>query len=272
MIAVIAGTGTLPIEACKNLMTQGADFFVVSLFPENNLSDLEKITSGAIPVFPQNVFKPGQILDFLKKQNTKKVFFIGKVDKQHLLSHIKLDWFALKILASVLYKSDASIMESLLAELARHGIEVIKQDTILKSLLVPPGVLTGTLTPELEVNITMGITTAMQLSLSDIGQTIVIKDKMILAVEAIEGTDSCIKRGIDLGKTGIIVCKAAQLGQNKKFDLPTLGPASLEQLEKNQVSAIAWLSTHTLIAQQEAFIKKAQELNITLVSVAPPSH
>src|SRR5579872_5599755 len=107
MIAVIAGTGTLPIEACKNLMTQGADFFVVSLFPENNLSDLEKITSGAIPVFAQNVFKPGQILEFLKKQNTKKVFFIGKVDKQHLLSHIKLDWFALKILASVLYKSDA---------------------------------------------------------------------------------------------------------------------------------------------------------------------
>ena len=272
MIAVIAGTGTLPLEACKNLMIQGVAFFVIALFPENNLQELKTLTAGKVHIIAQDCFKPSQILKLLKAQKTTKVFFIGKVDKKHLLSHIKLDWLAIKLLASTVYKSDASIMKVILAELARHGIEVIKQDTVLKSLLVQPGVLTGTLTPELEANITMGIKTAMMLSLSDIGQTIVIKDTMILAVEAIEGTDACIKRGIDLGKTGVIVCKAAQLGQNKKFDLPTLGPASLENLEPGQVAAIAWLSTHTLIAQQEAFIKKAKELGITLISVAPPLH
>jgi len=271
MIALIAGTGTLPLEACKSLIAQNLDFFVISLFPENNLDNLQVVTMGKARVIAQDVFKPGQVLELLKKQQTTQVFFIGKVDKKHLLSHIKLDWLALKLLASTVYKSDASLMQTILDELARHNIQVIKQDSVLKSLLVPPGVLTGTLTPELEANITMGIKTAMMLSLSDIGQTIVIKDTMILAVEAIEGTDACIKRGIDLGKTGVIVCKAAQLGQNKKFDLPTLGPASLEHIQKNQISAIAWLSTHTLIAQQEAFIKKAKELGITLVSVAPPS-
>jgi len=270
MIAVIAGTGTLPLEACKNLLAQGSEFFVVSLFPENNLDELQKITEGKVRIFAQDLFKPGYILDFLKKQKTKKVFFIGKVDKKHLFSHIKLDWFAIKMLASMVCKSDSSIMEKILAELARHDIEVIKQDEILKSLLVSPGVLTGTITPQLEADITMGIATAMAISQADIGQTIVIKDKMVLAVEAIEGTDLCIKRGIELGTENVVICKAARLDQNKKFYLPTLGPTSLQHLSKGQVAAIAWLSTHTLIAEQEKFIKRAQELGITLVSVAPP--
>jgi len=271
MIALIAGTGTLPIEACKSLMLQGVAFFVIALFPENNLQELQTVTAGTVSIITQKAFKPSKILELLKTHKTTHVFFIGKVDKKQLLSHIKLDWLAIKLLASTMYKSDASIMNVILAELARHNIQVIKQDTILKSLLVKPGVLTGTLTPELEKNITMGIKTAMMLSLSDIGQTIVIKDTMILAVEAIEGTDACIQRGIDLGKTGVIVCKAAQHNQNKKYDLPTLGPVSLEHIQKNQIAVIAWLSTHTLIAQQEKFITRAQELGITLVSVAPPS-
>jgi DUF1009 family protein len=115
----------------------------------------------------------------------------------------------------------------------------------------------------------MGINTAIQLSRLDIGQTVVVKDQMIIAIEAIEGTDQCIKRGIELGKSGVVICKAAHQNQNHKYDLPTLGPGSLENISKGDVAVIAWLHDKTLIAQQQEFIQKAQALGITLVSYKP---
>jgi len=218
-------------------------------------------------IIAQPFYKAGQMLDLVKERGTKKVLFIGKVDKQHLLQHIKFDWFAIKLMASLVNKSDSSIMERLLAELQSHGIDVIKQDEVLGSLLVPPGVLCGELDENLKADIEIGMHIATQMSCCDVGQSVVVKDKMILAVEAIEGTDACVRRGINLGKSGVVVCKSARPSQNRKFDLPTLGPASLTGIENGQVKAIVWLSKSTFIAQKEDFIKMAQSLGITLVSV-----
>ncbi|MBY0353531.1 UDP-2,3-diacylglucosamine diphosphatase LpxI [Candidatus Babeliales bacterium] len=268
MIALIAGTGSLPLEACKALRAQQKDFFVVSLFPEDNLSELQQATESKADIICQPCYKAGAIINLLKERKTEKILMIGKVDKRTLLKKISLDWFAIKILASLLYKNDASIMQRIVDELSHQGMDVIQQDDVLGALLVEPGILTGTLTPELETNIELGMQTAKHLSLCDIGQTVVVKDKMVLAVEAIEGTDECIKRGVALGTSNVVVCKAAHPNQNKRFDLPTLGPTSLAWLKKGDVKAIAWLSTHTFIAQQQQFIQKARELGITLISVA----
>lgn len=266
MIAIIAGTGTLPIEACKNLLNRNQPFFVVCLFREDNFTEIQAAVQGRVEVIHQDVYKAHQVLNFLKEKQTCKVLFIGKVDKSHLLKNFKLDWLAVKMLASLLYKSDAVVMERIVKELENNGIEVLHQSAVLESLFVSPGVLTGKLTPDLEKDIQMGISMALKMSELDIGQTVVVKNQMILAVEAIEGTDQCIQRGIMLGKTGVVVCKAAWANQNKKFDLPTLGPNSLKNIEAGQVAVVAWHSDKTLIAQREEFVKMAQARRITLVS------
>ena len=90
---------------------------------------------------------------------------------------------------------------------------------------------------------------------------------MILAVEAIEGTDACIRRGIDLGKNNIIVCKAAQKYHNKKFDIPTIGSHTLASIKPGEIAAIAWLSGSTFVADREKFVTRAKQLGITLISV-----
>ena len=267
MIAVVAGTGTLPIKASQRLLELNEKFFVLSLFPEDNFKQLNDVVAGKIEIIAQEFYKAGEILDLIKQRGTKKVLFIGKVDKQHLLQHIKFDWFAVKLMASLVSKSDSSVMERILSELQSHGIDVMRQDEILGSLIVAPGILCGSVDEPIKSDIQIGMHVATQLSCCDIGQTVVVKDKMVLAVEAIEGTDLCIKRGIDLGKSDVVVCKSARETQNRKFDLPTLGPASLANLEKGQVKAIAWLSKSTFIAQREEFVKRAQDLGITLVSV-----
>jgi len=267
MIAVIAGAGNLPQQACLNLLKQNKLFFVISLFPQDNASSIKNTLANKAEIFTKEFYKIGEILKFIKEKKTKQVFFIGKVDKRNLLRQIKLDWLAIKLLAQMTCKSDNEIMETLLCQLKKEGIDVVEQSNILQPLLVSPGILTGKLTSQLKENIKFGIKKAIQLSACNIGQTVIVKDKMIIAVEAIEGTNECIKRGIHLGKYDVIICKAAHDKQNKKYDLPTLGPNTLKDLNIGQVKAIAWKSDKTFIAQKDEFIKKAQKLNITLVSI-----
>lgn len=266
MIAVIAGTGSLPSEACRQLLRKQERFFVITLFPENNANELKQVVGDAVEVIPQTVFKPSVALEALKKRATTHVLLIGKVDKNHLLSKISLDWMATKFLASLVYKGDKTIMDAVVDELSQHNLQVMKQDDVLGGLLVKPGVVTGTLSDAIKRDITYGMNMALAIAHADIGQTVVVKDGMVLAVEAIEGTDACIKRGIELGGSNVVICKTARTDQNKKYDLPTLGPASLATFKPGDVAAIAWHSHCTLIAEQGIFVKRASDLGITLVS------
>lgn len=266
MIAIIAGTGNLPNQACKFLLKSKKDFFVISLFPEDNFDEIKK-TAQNKPVIKQDFYKAKAILDLLKEKNTKKVLFIGKVDKQNLLKKIKLDFFAIKLLAKLATKSDTKIMDKIGAELEKHGIEIISQNEVLSDLFVKPGILTGKLEAELKDSVEFGLKTAKKMSKYDIGQTVVLKDKMILAIEAIEGTDSCIRRGIDLGKNNVIICKAANDNQNKKFDLPTIGVQTLRDIKPGEIKVIAWDASKTFISNKDAFVQKAKKLGITLVAV-----
>lgn len=267
MIAIIAGTGNLPAQACKFLIDSNKKFFIILLFPEDNLELVKQTVQDKAEIFVEQFYKAGKILNLLKEKKATQALLIGKVDKGNLLKKLKLDWLAIKFLASMTYKSDRSIMSALVQTFEKEGIQIIHQDSVLKNLLIDPGVLTGKITPELKEEINFGLKAAQEISFCDIGQTVVVKDKMIIAVEAIEGTDLCIQRGIELAKNDIVICKAAHHSQNKKFDLPTLGPNSLKNLKKGQVKAIAWQSSQTFISEKEEFIKKAKELGITLVSV-----
>ena len=267
MIAIIAGTGNLPIDACKNFIDNNQSFFVISLFPKDNLEKIQAIIKDKNLIIAQKFYKAAQMLKILQERKTKKVLLIGKVDKRNLLKNFKLDWMSIKFFASLISKSDTTIMEKLVEVFNDNGMEIISQKEVLQCLIVPPGILTGKMDKKLRENIDFGLQIAQKISENDIGQTVVVKDKMILAVEAIEGTDNCIKRGIKLGKENIVICKAAKKNQSKKFDLPTLGPKSLENIKKKQIQAIAWQSSQTFISQKEEFIEKAKTLGITLISV-----
>lgn len=267
MIALIAGTGTLPLEACKKFLADGANFFVIVLFPDDNATAIRTCVGDRAEVIVQEFYKPNGILALLTQRKTTDVLFLGKVDKQHLLKHLKFDFFAIKLLGSLINKNDTNIMEAIGKEMEKRGMRIMHQDAVLGGLLVPPGTLTGTLTPELRNDISVGLSTAHDLAHAHIGQTVVMKNGMVLAVEAIEGTNACIRRGIELGGGGVVVCKTARSDQNRSFDLPTLGPSSLDGIKPGDVAAFAWLASSTLIAQRKEFIARAQELGIALVSV-----
>ncbi len=268
MIGIIAGTGSLPAQACKKLIEQKELFFIIVLFPLDNKNEIEQICNSSIPIICLTSFKASELIKTLQSFSTTHLFMIGKFDKLLLLKKIKFDWLTLSFLSSLMYKSDARIMQGIVDKFEKeYGIVVLKQDDLLDGLKIAPGVVAGELTQQLQNDILLGIVTAKSLSENDIGQTVIVKNGMVLAVEAIEGTDACIRRGIDLGRTGIVICKAVHPNQNKKFDLPTLGPNTLKPYKSGQIATIAWLSEYTLIAHQEEFIKLAKQKNITLVSL-----
>lgn len=266
MIAVIAGKGSLPEEACRQLVLQQKNFFVIALF-EESASRLGNLLPQGVPIITQTHYKLGQIKAALLAEKATQVLFIGKVDKKDIFNHLKLDWYAIKLLASTINKSDASLMERCIAELQRHNISVVSQAEVLQHLHVQPGLLTGNYSVKIEQEVRLGMEIAQTISAQGIGQTVIMKDGVVIAVEAVEGTDACIKRGIQLGKEQLIICKTANKNHNKKYDIPTLGSASLEGIKKGQVAAVSWQAEQTFIADLDKFIARAQELDITLVAL-----
>jgi DUF1009 family protein len=266
MIAIIAGTGSLPIAACLALKNKNKPFCVINLFPQENGAALLKAAGKAL-VIDIAFYKASYILNHLIKQGVTHVLMIGKVNKQDFFKNIKLDWLAVKLLASVMYKNDRDLLQRIVDEFATHGITVLRQHDILPGLLTQPGIITGIVDEAVQHDINLGMLVASNISKLDLGQTVVVKNNMVLAVEAIEGTDACIDRGINLGRGDVIICKSAQAAHNQQFDLPTLGSATLQKIEPGQIRAIAWLASHTLIADYNQFVKSAVKLNITLVAV-----
>ncbi len=267
MIALIAGTGQLPLRACSTLIEQNTSFMVVSLFPENNGQALAAVCDGHAEVLQKPYYKPSSIIAAVKSRGCNKLFFIGKVDKGALLKHISFDSMALSFFAKLTFKGDRDIMQGAINFLEDQGFSVLQQDEVLGGLFCKPGIICGELSEEDKKSIFFGLQKAREISAADIGQTVVVKDCMVIAAEAIEGTDACLQRAIALAQGGVILCKTAFKDHNRKYDLPTLGPATLAVLQAGDVKAIAWEAHTTLINDLELFKQKAQELNICLIAV-----
>mgnify|MGYP003880097295 CR=1 FL=1 len=264
IIALIAGTGDLPLQAAQTLLSQQRPFFIINLF-ESEKEKLRAHLPSNITVISESFYKIGTIKKTLIAQHTTSLLFVGKVDKRNLLKKISYDWEFAKLSSRLLYKGDRDIMELLVHDIEKLGITVLSQSDILDSSLAHAGVLTGSPTDQLYKDASLGLQTAQTLSYNDIGQTVVVKAGMILAVEAIEGTDECIARGVTLGKHDVVICKTCHQKQNHKYDLPTIGPQTIRSLKKGTVAALVWHAGRVLILNKEECIRLAQERGIVLM-------
>jgi DUF1009 family protein len=151
---------------------------------------------------------------------------LGKVTKELLFSGtVKLDDRARKLLAGLADNSDDTIMLALVRELAQEGIGVLDQTALIRALMPAPGLITRRPpTADEEADMEFGFRMAKEIGALDIGQTVVVKNRAVLAVEAIEGTDACIRRGGQLGQGGTVVAKVAKPAQDSRFDVPLWAP------------------------------------------------
>lgn len=263
-LGILSGIGHLPVEVANSTKQRGMRVVAVGVVPGID----EELKTAVDVYYDINVGKIGKIIKTLKRENVTDVVMIGKVTKEVLYKAgtIIPDLRALKILATVPDRKDDTIMKAIVKELEGEGFKVLNQTEFIKPLLPKAGVLTKRQPTEAELkDMEFGFKMAKAIGGLDIGQTVVVKNQALMAVEAIEGTDKCILRGGELGKGGVIVAKTAKPNQDQRFDIPGFGVKTLQSMVEAGATGIILEAGGALIAEKEATIKFADEHNITIV-------
>ena len=262
--ALIAGDGQLPVIMAQNAAKNGLDVICISLSGDN-VNQLKKTCAKVYSCAPGEISK---IENILKDEGVKQLTFLGKVHKGLILKRPKFDSRAIEILKSVKQLNDDQVMLLAVSELEKIGVSVLDQTLFIKNLMIPAGVL-GKLKPtESQINdVQYGYKMAKEMGKLDIGQSVVIKDKMIMAVEAIEGTDKCIERGGKIAKKGGVVVKVAKPEQDKRFDIPAVGLNTLKIMKKYKLAVLAVEANETIIVEQNKVVDFANKNNIVIMAV-----
>ena len=261
---LIAGDGTLPVKMAQYAKENGFEVICISL-ANDNLRQLKKYCSKIYSCPPGEVNKIEKIL---KDEEIKQATFLGKVHKRVLLQLHNFDAKAIELLKEAQRLNDDEVMLMIVKEFEKLGITVLDQTIFIKNLMIPSGVL-GKLKPTKEQmeDVNYGFWLAKEMGKIDVGQSVVIKDKMIMAVEAIEGTDMCIKRGSKLAKKNAVVVKVSKPSQDKRFDIPAIGLRTLKTMKKYKADLIAVEANETIIVDQEKVIQFADENDIVIMAV-----
>lgn len=262
---LIAGDGLLPIKMAQGAKENGFEVFAISL-SSDNYKELQKHCSKVVSLGFGQV---ETIEKLLKDEGIRQLTFLGKVSKTMLLKRPKLEPKAIEFLKEAFKLNDDAIMLRIVEELESIGVKVLDQTIFIKNLMVQKGVLTKcSPTQEQLYDIEYGFKTAKEMGKLDIGQSVVMKNRMIMAVEAIEGTDRCIKRGAKLarGKAAVVV-KVAKPNQDNRFDIPAVGIKTLKTMSRYGASVLALEAGETIIVNQQEMIDYANKHNIAIIAV-----
>lgn len=261
---LVAGDGSLPVKMAQYAKDNGFDVVAISLSADN-LNQLKKYCTKVYSCAPGEVSKIEKILE---EEEIKQLTFLGKVHKGLLLKRPKFDAKAIELVKNASRLNDDQVMLIIVEELEKIGVTVLDQTIFIKNLMIPAGVL-GKHKPTSDQmeDVNYGFSLAKEMGKLDIGQSVVIKNKMIMAVEAIEGTDKCIIRGAKLAKNGAAVIKVAKPSQDKRFDIPTVGLRTLQTMKKYKANLLTVEANETIIVDQEKVVKFADKNNIVIMAV-----
>jgi DUF1009 family protein len=196
---------------------------------------------------------------------------IGKIPKTNLfgdLSRVRPDATALALLAGLRTRNDDSILGALASLLEEKGVLLRPQAELVPELVAQEGQLGAVApSPAQRAEIAFGFPVAKALGALDVGQTVVVRERAVLALEAIEGTDETIRRGTALGGPGAVVVKVAKPRQDPRFDVPTVGPDTLAVMIEGKAAVLAVEAGRTFLVEREALLRRADAHGIALVGV-----
>ena len=268
IIAIIAGAGRFPFHVAQEAKRQGLRVVTLGL---RGWADPALATQG--DVYEElAVGQLSRLIERLKSHRVHQAIMAGKVTKAALFEGRSLfDAETLKILGHVKEFSVGLLLGAVAKRLAEEGITLLDSSTFLKSHLCPPGVLTAREPTPAEANdMHIGQQAARTLASLDIGQTVVVKERVVVAVEALEGTDATIRRAHALVGDGLVVVKMAAANQDRRFDLPIVGSDTIGILKDSGVSCLALEAEATLLLEHDALINNANEANICIVGLQSP--
>lgn len=266
-VGIIAGTGYLPLHVAAEAVERGHRVLAIA-FPGFTDPTIEELANETVWL------KLGQLqkaISALKARGIHRVVMAGKIEKVNLMRPWKLglDRRSLRMIRSLKDWRDDTVLTAIAGELQRDGISVDEITAWARTLMAPLGVLTKRApTPRQWTDIAFGRKMARGIGELDIGQTVVVKNAAVVVVEAIEGTDKAIRRTADLDIRGTVVVKMAKPQQDMRFDVPGVGPSTIESMVIAGSEVLAIESGKTMISDFDAMIGEANKRKISVVGIS----
>ncbi len=210
----------------------------------------------------------GRLIKVLKKAGVTKTVMAGTINKKKMFENVRPDLRGLTLMSKLAIFHDDDILRAVARELQREGIHIVSSAEHLPELLAPRGNLTRRKPNQEErEDVEFGWKIAKELGRLDIGQCVVVRRKTVLAMEAIEGTNETILRGGKLAKEKAVVVKVSKPNQDMRFDVPAVGPDTIEVMAQVKASVLAIEAGKTLIFDKLGMISYADRLRIVIVSL-----
>lgn len=265
-IGLIAGNGRFPIIFADNARKLG--LFVSAVAHEGETDpELERHVDRIHWI---KIGQLNKLINAFKGDGIRQAVMLGGVKKTHVYSTVRPDFRALALAAKLALWKDDDILREIAAELERDGITICESTFGLEGILVEEGPLTSRRPNKKEwSDIRYGWEIAKEIGRLDIGQCVVVKDRVVVAVEAVEGTDGAIKRGGELAKEGAVVIKRSKPQQDLRFDLPAVGPRTIEVMASVKASVLAVEPGRTVVLDRDQLVSQAERAGIAVIGVAP---
>ncbi len=264
-LAIIAGNGVYPQAMAQAARAAGVPRLAATAF-EGETDPF--LTSLVDEIQWMRVGQLGKMLNFLKKSGASHAVMSGQIHPKNLFD-LRPDIKALLILAKLPRRNAESIFGAIADEMKSIGVELLPATTYMEEHLAPAGLIAGPkLKPRDEDDLRYGFHIAKESSRLDIGQTVVVKNGTVLAVEAFEGTNAAIQRGGELGRKDAKMIKVSKPNQDFRFDVPVIGPLTLEAARDAHLRAIGVETGKTLLLEKEKLKVLAEQYRISIFGLS----
>jgi len=262
-LAIIAGNGVYPRLLADGARRAGVKKIVVAAFTD----ETDPVLEQDVDVLEwMRVGQLGRLLKFFRGQDVNHAIMAGQIAPKNLFD-LRPDMKALLLVGKLKQRNAESIFAAIADELSKINVDLLPATTFLEDSLASSGLIAGPkLSLRQEHDVELGWNVAKEIARLDIGQTIVIKNGTIVAVEGLEGTNEAIKRGGTLAREGAVMVKVSKPNQDMRFDVPVIGVETIRIAVESGVRVIAVEAGKTLLLERDAIIALAKSSNMSVVA------
>lgn len=262
-LGLVAGNGSFPLEFAQRARSLGLRLVVIALKGEADprLKEFAEVLEWI------SVGQLGKLVKILKRNNVAQVAFLGGVTRVDFVGGFRIDWVGLKMLSRLRHFNDDSMLRGIIRVIEDGGVQVIAPHALLSESVPARGAITPRGVTEAErADALIGWEAARTIGTLDIGQSVVVRNKTVVAVEAVEGTAETIKRAGNVrGPSGVLI-KLAKTHQDLRVDLPAVGVKTLEQMKESNLSLLVIEAGKCLILEPQRFLEHALQLGISVIA------
>jgi DUF1009 family protein len=264
-LGLIAGNGKFPVVFAEQAKREG--FHVVAVAHRGEtLKEIETVAADVTWIY---VGQLGKVIQTFHRAGVTEAVMAGGIRKVKLFGNFRPDLRGSRFLARIRTRDDDALLRGVAEELESEGIKILESTLCLSQIIPAQGVLTRASPDDAQwEDIRLGFRIGKEVGRLGIGQTVIVKNGVVVAVEAVEGTDAAIQRGGALSKSGCVVVKVSKPNQDLRFDVPAIGVDTIKELHAVGGAVLAVEAGKTILLEMDALLKQADAFGIAVVALS----